>query len=401
MGWRKPPASADNITREPDQMHVLFVLPIGEYYSHEWTGAIATITRQLARELIAQGHQVTVFTPDDGGTLYAEGDSERLRHGSARPQNPIIRKANSAWARLRGWNWHDYGPYIRSVTGQLRKRREPFDAIIVANDPLTADRLARGGYASDVVLWLHNRLAESEGRPFVTLDKRVQVVAVSQSVADWTRDRYLPETHIEVIHSGVDHDVFHPRRTWLEEHDPVRVICHGRIDPNTGQEVAAAAVARLRGAGLPVEITVVGEVRTFGFTKEQEVAYGQLVATAVAQADGTLLGWMPHAELAGELRRHDVACVLSRVHEPFALSTLEAMSSGCAVIGTRMGGTPEAVGSAGALVEPDSPDQVADVLEGWVRDRAELVAMKRAAVARATEFTWSATAESLVRILTA
>ena len=72
-------------------MRILFLLPIGEYYSREWTGAIATITRHLARELGAAGHDVTVLTPDDGGTLFAEGHTERLRHGAAHTPNPMVR----------------------------------------------------------------------------------------------------------------------------------------------------------------------------------------------------------------------------------------------------------------------------------------------------------------------
>ena len=123
-------------------MHIVFVLPIGEYYSQEWTGAIATVTRHLARELGAEGHRVTVLTPDDGGTSFAEGDVERLPHGSAHPTPTLLRKANSATARLRGWTWPDYGPYLRAVERRLRSLDGPVDAVVVANDPGTADRLA-------------------------------------------------------------------------------------------------------------------------------------------------------------------------------------------------------------------------------------------------------------------
>lgn len=380
-------------------MHIAFVLPIGEYYSSEWSGAIATITRHLARELEGAGHRVTVLTPDDGGTAHGEGAVVRLRHGSAHPKPVLLRKANTAVARARGWTWPDYGPYIRAVTRGLRGLGDPVDAIVVANDPATADRLARGGSARRVVLWLHNRLDGPEAGPLRTLSAAVDVVAVSASVADWTVEQHTPGRPIRVIHSGVDHDAFHPREGWLEPRDPVRVVCHGRIDPNKGQVTAAEAVAALRAKGLPVELTVVGQVRTFGFSKDEEDAYSHRLDDALRSAGGRILGWMPQERLAVELRGYDVACVLSRVHEPFALSTLEALAVGCAVIGTRMGGTPEAIDSAGALVAPDSPDEVAAVLERWVRDRDELAVMKRAAAERARSFTWAATAAALVTLL--
>ena len=69
-------------------MHLVFVLPIGEYYSQEWTGAIATITRHLAGELTTAGHEVTIITPDDGGAAFPEGEVVAMRHGSAHPAPP-------------------------------------------------------------------------------------------------------------------------------------------------------------------------------------------------------------------------------------------------------------------------------------------------------------------------
>lgn len=379
-------------------MHIVFLLPIGEYYSTEWTGAISTVTRHVAGELGRAGHRITVLTSDDGGTAFEEGATVRLRHGPANPAAPLRRKADTAVARLRGWTWPDYGPYFRAATRALGTLDVPPDAIVVANDPRTADRLVRRGVADRVVLWLHNRLEGPESAPLHTISAEVDVVAVSEAVAAWTR-RYLPDTDIRVIHSGVDHRLFHPRERWLDAGDPVRVVCHGRIDPNKGHEVAAEAVAALQARGIPIELTLIGEVRVFGFGAKDVEAYRRRVDAALASAHGTRLHWMPHAELAEELRRHDIACVLSRVDEPFGLVSLEAMASGCAIVATRMGGIPEAVGSAGALVAPDSPEEVAAVLERWVRDRDALADMKRAAVERARAFTWAATADALVALL--
>ena len=128
------------------------------------------------------------------------------------------------------------------------------------------------------MLWLHNRLEGAETRPFATMSDAVRVVAVSQAVADWTRQRYLARSRDQGrataawTTSGSVRDA-----DWLEARDPVRVVCHGRIDPNKGHEVAAAAIARLRGPGCPVELTVIGEVRTFGFSVDGCDEYGRNV----------------------------------------------------------------------------------------------------------------------------
>ncbi len=139
----------------------------------------------------------------------------------------------------------------------------------------------------------------------------------------------------------------------------------------------------LRSEGLPVTLTVIGEVRTFGFSLAEEDAYrDRLDQDLIARAEGKHLGWLPHDQLAQQLRDHDVACVLSRVHEPFGLVNLEAMASGCAIVTTGTGGILEAVGDAAAIVPPDSPMEVANVLRAWVADRSSLADRKQAALDR-------------------
>lgn len=52
------------------------------------------------------------------------------------------------------------------------------------------------------------------------------------------------------------------------------------------------------------------------------------------------------------LRTADVVVVPSRWAEPFALTALEGMAAGAAVVASDIGGIPEAVGTAGILVPP-------------------------------------------------
>lgn len=380
-------------------MHVVFVLPVAEAYSQEWSGAIATITRYLAEELTRSRVAVTVLTPDDGGHMHPYGQVVRLKFGPVYSRPSLVRKADVLLARLRRWTWPDYRPYWRAVRRAIATLSEPVDVVVVANDPMTADNLAGRGIPK-TVLWLHNYLAGAEARPLARLSAAVRVVAVSESVAEWTRENYLSGRQITVIHSGVDHDLFHPRANWRTAADPVRVVCHGRIDPNKGHEVAAAAVERLRAEGLPVTLTVIGEVRTFGFGRAEQDAYRDELDRLIHRANGTHLGWLPHEQLAEELRDHDVACVLSRVHEPFGLVNLEAMASGCAILTTGTGGILEAVGDAGAVVQPDSPDEVAAVLRAWVTDRTALADRKLAALERSRELTWAASAAAFLDLVT-
>lgn len=72
--------------------------------------------------------------------------------------------------------------------------------------------------------------------------------------------------------------------------------------------------------------------------------------------------------------------VLASYEEPFGLVIPEAREAGCAVIGTRVDGIPEALeqGAAGLLVSPGAPDELAAVLIALFSDPARLQAQKAA-----------------------
>lgn len=375
-----------------------FVLPIDEYYTPEWSGAIATVTRQLAAELGTAGHDCVVFAPDDGAGVYSGHRVTRLEFGPAHRRPALARKVGSAVARFRGLPRWDYAAYWSAVRRALG-RVPDVDVIVVANDPVTAARLARRNRPARIVLWLHNFLDVAATEALRSVPEDVLVVAVSEAVALSTATRSGGARVPRVAHNGVDTRTFHPPLQPPTGH-PLRVVCHGRIDPNKGQDAAALAVAMLRRAGHDVELTVIGESRTFGFDAAVADAYAARVRDAVAQAGGRMLGWMPHEDLAAELRTYDIACALSRVHEPFGLAALEAMASGCAVIATSTGGLPEVVGSAGVTVAPDSPEEVAAAILD-LSDLERLREVRRACAERAATFTWSATAGRLLELLDA
>ena len=116
-------------------MRILFLLPIGEYYSREWTGAIATITRHLARELGGAGHDVTV--------RHSGRRRDPVRRGTRRTPPPRRRahaESRVAQGRLRHRTARRVDvARLRPVPAAPSRRRcglgGRFDAIVVANDP--------------------------------------------------------------------------------------------------------------------------------------------------------------------------------------------------------------------------------------------------------------------------
>ena len=272
--------------------------------------------------------------------------------------------------------------------------------MIVANDAELAYRLNRKGIGRRQVLWLHNQLQGREARRIRYLTSDVILVAVSDSVRAWTSETYgIPADSISVIHNGVDLDEFHPRDGFIRSCPPVRVVCHGRIDPNKGHDIAAKAVGALRRKGLPVTLTMIGGVQTFGIPETETRAYAGMLAHAVADADGTATGRLPAAEVADLLRDQDIACVLSKSAEPFPLAALEAMASGCAVITTGRGGITEMVGDSAILVGVDDVEGVTAAITELATDPRLLSERKVSARARSELFTWDKAAAKVESLL--
>ncbi|HVE29029.1 MAG TPA: glycosyltransferase, partial [Mycobacteriales bacterium] len=79
--------------------------------------------------------------------------------------------------------------------------------------------------------------------------------------------------------------------------------------------------------------------------------------------------------------------------EGFGLPVLEAMACGAAVLTTQRLSLPEVGGDAVAYTEGD-PDSIATALAALLDDPQRRQALGEAAVRRAAEFTWAASAEA-------
>jgi glycosyltransferase involved in cell wall biosynthesis len=88
--------------------------------------------------------------------------------------------------------------------------------------------------------------------------------------------------------------------------------------------------------------------------------------------------------------------VLPSWHEGFGLPALEAMALGVPVVASTAGALPEVVGDAGLLVDPASPEAIADAIVRLLDDRGLAAELSRAGERRAAAYRWARTAD-LVR----
>lgn len=364
------------------------VLPLEEEYSPSG-GAIATVAHGLTRGLRGSGVDVRVMTVRPTAPPFDEDDLAILRtpahaSGADRALRRVRRAVGRPAPTVRD-------RYLDEVATLVRSR-----TVVVHNDPQLADRLAQDGHR--VLLWLHNLLVEPEPGPMSRLDDRITPVAVSSYVRRWTAQTHgVDAARIAVVHNAVDHTVFHPPASWHRP-DRLRVVIHARIDPNKGQVLAADAVALLRCRRVPVDLAIVGRVRTFGMDTRTVRRYEERLRAAARAAGAELTGHVARDRIPALLRNSDVALALPTVPEPFSLAALEAMASGCAVVAAPSGGLAEVVGDAALRVEPE-PDAVATALERLAGDTELLTSLRERSTAQAAQFTWDAAVTRTLALL--
>jgi glycosyltransferase involved in cell wall biosynthesis len=103
------------------------------------------------------------------------------------------------------------------------------------------------------------------------------------------------------------------------------------------------------------------------------------------------VGHVDRASVPSRMADADIHILPSRWDEPCALTLLEAMSCGLAVVASATGGTPEIIGSSGVLFPRDDAGTLADLLRALLDHPEARDALGDSARRRARRFTWSET----------
>lgn len=190
----------------------------------------------------------------------------------------------------------------------------------------------------------------------------------------WERALGAEGTAVSTLHNGVDPVAFPCRVTEVRSPD---VVWLGRIDPVKDLHTL------LRAADLVRREVPAVRFRLFG---EEPSDVGGYLESCLALSDELDLGRVVSFE--GRIG-HPVSAfhrgrisVLSSITEGFPYSVLESMSCGVPVVGTEVGGVPEAIGGTGLVVPPRDPAAMASAVVRLLTDDDERLRLSRAARAR-------------------
>jgi len=316
-------------------------------------GGTERIVSYLTEELVAQGHDVTLF---------ASGDSVT---GA---------KLAAAWPyalRLEP-GMRDYlAPHI-VLLEMLARQADDFDLIHLHIDYLGYPLLERLGVP--FVTTLHGRLDLPELQRVYEIFDQVPVVSISDS----QREPLPQANYVDTVYHGIPEDLLH-RGAGAGGY----LAFIGRMSPEKAPDAAIRIAGR---AGMKIKIAAkVDKVDQDYFTREIEPLLAQ-----------------PHVEFIGEINDTQKNAFLGNAAgllfpinwcEPFGLAMIEAMACGTPVIAMRNGSVPEVIddGLTGIIV--DSEDEA-------VRAVKTLAGMSRIAVRQRFEerFTARRMAEDYVSL---
>lgn len=231
--------------------------------------------------------------------------------------------------------------------------------------------------AADILLQhAHATLAGAVHRQRLRSFSWDRLIAVSRRTQDRLAAISLSPAHMTVIPNGVDTEAFQPgteennteaKRRCRLTGDPVILSVAGVI-PHKGQLTVIRALALLREQFPRIQFVNIGDIR--------DSVYHARVLREVRELDlarscSFLPGNVPEDALVEFYRACDVY-VQPSLEEGFGIALLEAVSVGCAVVGTATGALAQIVdgSQAGMMILPEDPRALAAAIRELLNPRS-------------------------------
>jgi glycogen(starch) synthase len=374
-------------------------------------GGYEMLTRDIAEELTARGHDVNVLTArgrqldgvphthqvfnyslDDKDALFLGGRKltaiELFRHHVF--DLTTYRHVRRAVQKLRPDIVVVDNLYMASAAPLLAVRDAPCPVVAQVADKWLLFSLIDWGLvvqprtrSQKLVVGAVRRLIQRPLAHFVRLDGIV-------TVSDFIRDLYLragfSPDKLETKYLGVDNQLLQPGPV-RPLHDPVQLVFAGGLWEGKGPQVIVQAMHLLtQRSDLPRF-----HLDVFGEGAEGFKAYLRgLIREAGVEEQVTFHGFVARDQLVAAMRASDIFVFASIWDEPFAITPLLALGCGTPLVATRAGGTPEgfADGETALLIPINDPQAMADAIARLARDETLRHRLRENGIREASE-RWS------------
>jgi glycosyltransferase involved in cell wall biosynthesis len=295
-------------------MRIAQIAPLFEAVPPKLYGGTERVVYALTEELVAMGHDVTLFASGDSITS-ATLDAMRPR---ALRLDPSVK---------------DWIAYYMRMMELVRRRAHEFDVLHFHTDYFPSSLFSR--QATPFLTTLHGRLDLPEFADVYNIFPEVPMVSISDS-----QRLPLPDLNwVATVLHGMPADLLKPVPVKQEY-----LAFLGRISPEKGIETAIRIAGRVG-----IKLRVAAKV---------DNADREYFETCVAP----LVRENPNVEFIGEINDEQKPAFLSGAHallfpidwpEPFGLVMIESMGCGCPVIAFRRGSVPEVMdhGVTGFIVD--------------------------------------------------
>jgi glycosyltransferase involved in cell wall biosynthesis len=296
-------------------MRIAQIAPLTEAIPPKLYGGTERVVHWLTEELVALGHDVTLFASGDSVTtakLEAMWPQSLRLSGSIRDPNALH----------------------MLMLEVVRRRAADFDFLHFHLDYYPFSLFSR--HSTPFITTLHGRLDLPEHQPVFTAFSSIPVISISNA-----QRRPVPQAGwVRTIYHGVPEDLLRP-----QPGTPSYLAFLGRIAPEKGVDQAIRIAGR---AGIPIKIAAKIDKADVEYFEEN-------IRSLFA---------LPHVEYIGEIADKDKSEFLSGAvgllmpinwPEPFGLSMIEAMACGTPVVAYNRGSVPEVVeeGVTGFVVEDE------------------------------------------------
>ena len=402
--------------------HSLKVCILG-YRSHPFGGGQGIYIRYLSKALLEAGHEVDVISGepyphlDEGVRLIKMPGLNLFENGlaSLRPHHLTSATNIIEWtSKLTGGFAEPYC-FGRRVVKYLRKHGRHYD-IIHDNQSLSWGMLQLQDEGFPLVTTIHHpitsdldialnaarnawqRLLIRRWHSFITMQRKVarqlrNVVTVSEcSRQDIARAFDIAPDSIDLVHCGIDTDVFHPMPAV--EKKRYRLMATVSADaPLKGAHYLINALPALVERFPDLELLLVGKPKPGGSTERliERLGLSERIRCVTGISTEELVRYYNEAEVV----------VVPSVYEGFGLPAGEAMACGTAVVSSNGGALPEVVGDACMQVPVRDSEAIADAVARLFddarlreqiartgRERMEEIFCWRKAALEMTDFYW-------------